>query len=447
MSDPNCADSRIYIGRLGYEVPLECVESWDISGDTASIKGALVASSVEEALVLRQQLNGYVGNQDEDVIPIVWNAHEAMNGFYRVRGGDVNFTGASLRHGVFEWSLDVERVAASSGPLFESVVTGAVRTNAHGFAGSLGWFGLPEAARGFGLGSMRVCETGEVFTSFASVARVNIQHGRALTEAARFWLPPGNYIDGAAQILTGDTQVPIIGTEAVISGYRTLVGQQIPNQPHNVVLSNGIVRFALSPQTFGIEAWHGVAKEWRGDTASRWKLFELLTDASGDTVSFGANPLSQVVVLRNTPEECAVRFVWNRVSQGSVGTLGRGGYVDVSLRRGARHVALHIASPTATEHVKIRRYLAENAVSVTGGIAAAAFDASGYKYILASPADITKETAGGAIVETTDMTRADYMVGFEIPNVGGSSGTGNTTAEVIKQYMAAQSERILVSGR
>ena len=411
--------SGLTIGRVGLDVVVSEIESLGFSGDALSLSGVLLADTLNDVKVLRQQLVGYVGNGDEEIVPVTWDEDSTLDGFYRVTSVEVSTVPASYVANWFRFSLGLERVSGYAGPLMETIVTGAVRTNTHSItsANAVAVVGVPDAANEF------YDSSGEdTFTRPSADGLVRLVAADAYTRTQTFSVDPGDWYAGAARIEYG-------------TSYRVAVGQQIPSERETWRLSNGIIRVRPNADGFAVSVFNGTT--WDPE-----KVFAL----SGAGVLFGAVDLAYGLrVLRNSPEECIVRIPVSIPSAilSAIGTSVRVD-IDLALRRGERVVRGFLAS-TADVKWGVEASTAEAATALTGGIRATANDANGNRYVLSSPQAVTNDLTQGGFETTATATTFSFAAGFELD--GSGAPAVDAAQALIYQYMAAHAERVVVATR
>lgn len=420
------------IGRAGVDVLLSGPSNWNLSGDDVTFAGEIHAATLADAQAAREQLLGHANNPDEPVVPISWSDDSTVAGFYRISDVKVTTVRASFDTFWFPFTVAARRILSYRSPLFESTLTGALRTNSAGITASNArpWIGVlsadessnaltaisPPGGTGFGTDAPLLMEDG----SYSRLGHT----GSVLTEMYDTRLlitgQPSRWYQGAATLKVG-------------SPYRTVVGRQIEDSAY-WQLSNGLIRVdsGVTPTSLAvwIEAWDGVGSAWVSRTAFI-PTYDTTTAADFDFTN-------ALTVLRNSPEEVIIRV---RAQRNTVS-----GTFDIGLRRGARYVTcVYNAPELGEENYGMFRGAATLATSVTGGIHKTADDAAGNRWVLASSKAITKNLTNGGIYLTGAALTFDSMIGIEF---GGTTATGlNAAQDMIYQYHGAVSERRLpVSG-
>lgn len=418
------------VGRAGFDMTLSPPASWDMNGDVVSFNGEIHTSTLADAQAQRQQLLGHMDNPDEPVVPITWSDDTTVAGFYRIRDVKVTTVRMSLTTCWFPFSVTAERVPGYQAPLFETVITGALRVNSAGITSTdaLPWIALgsPEIVAGYSLIPYAASASGgvrafadELDGIYPTVTSTKADlYGKRVIVAG----DPIRWYPGAAKIHAG-------------TGARVMVGRQIPPAPYGWKLSNGLVR--VTPVLVSSAYMH-LDIEWADTAGGTWETARRFVVGQGPSgITPMAVPPTSVTVLRNAPEECVIRM------HTGVGNA-LGGSLDLGLRRGSRYLTgiFNAVPGSGLVQYGVGRSTSEAATSLTGGIRATSNDAGGNRYVLASAKAIDKELTGGSINLTTGSTSFDFMIGSEI---GGSGATGTDAAQdLIYQYMGAVHERRLI---
>lgn len=411
---------RLTVGRVGIDVPTMVPAQWNQSGDRISIAGQLTANNSVGAALLRQQLAGYVGNDDEPVVPVTWAEDPTVDGYYRVLSTSVASRPASLYSNLWDFAIELERVADGwrrSG--FESVLTSAWAANAAGRASSNAkrWLAFPTTLTDINH-SPRTIRYG---------ADGNVAILEPSTFPVRWGIAPADYYSNAATLRVGGGVV---------------VGDQIDSaSPYGWVLSNGVMEVRLASE---LEA--GIAN--RGDLAIRWRLasgwsawkgFRISTNDSGPPLMSYA---TSVRVIRNSPAEVAIRITAVNGQAGSFVTV-RHGY-DLSLRRGSDTLAIVARVATFAHQWRLHRFVTEAASQVSGfgaqgAIVATNPDADGLRYVLASPLEFTQVLASGRVNwDLTALNTVTCAIGAVVPVV--STALTEDAARLVDRYLTSQGE-------
>lgn len=314
---------KLQIGRFGLDLVSGEVQSVDSSDNSKiTIVGRTAYANFPESLVLRQQILGYAGGSDESFVPVVWEEYPSITGYYRVTGVTVDGQRRLAPRGKLTFSVDLERVQGYSAPLIESTVLGALRTSALALTPRR-WLGVPLSAKTYmdyvagvyGANSgdpVRQGESGDV--SIMTLASANSFIGQ-------FYLEPEDFYDGAATLRVGAAQ-------------NVVVGRQISNLPTAWTISNGIIEVRSAEGTgFMLEF-----RKWNGTAWGDWKSLTFKAAPSSLPPNVVLPQPHTITVLSNSPEAVSIRLL-------TVVQDVRPMMVDLTLRRGARHVEVDQRMP------------------------------------------------------------------------------------------------------
>jgi hypothetical protein len=192
-------------------------------------------------------------------------------------------------------------------------------------------------------------------------------------------------------------------------------------------LNNGLVRATFTYSNATVSQW--VVEWWDG---SQWD-----TSTEFAVVGFGQHgelALHSASILRNTAEQCTVRF---RVLGASV-TIEGLTQCDFTIHRGSRWVTVRPSgdyAPLTGWRIQFNTSVAST--SITGGIRRTSNNGGGNRELLASAANATADTTNGRLTAPSS-TAEIFGVGVEL---GGSGATGeNTAAEQMGEWFAPLSE-------
>lgn len=412
----------ITIGRVGASPTLDDPQSIEFDGERLRFTGLHRASTVANALVLRDQLRGLGGNVDEPVVPIFFtdSTYDILEGLYRIDGVQARLNETDAALGDVSWQLQATRVANYQSPVCESRLVMAKISNAHSVSSAIRHeIGLPYL-------------TSEVYPQGLTDGSGILSTGDGGSITYLHYYPPGSASNpfetsgvGALQWTTTLANWYSGGCKITVNG-QTVVGRQSVDTPTSWQITNGLVRVSASATAgaWDIEWWDGSA--W--DTAKVFLPFSY--------VGNNADGFWHIGVLRNGPEAATIRLGLSNPS-------GITCNVDLTIRRGTRWVTVVFSGTSAQWGV--RRSSAEASTGITGGIRATSNDASGNRFILASPAAFTQDTANAAIWLTTAASRAIFGIGCE---VGGSGAVSPFTAAAqVSRFFGPVHETVRVVGR
>ena len=120
------------VGRFGLDLAVgggTYVEQLKDGAAEVSVSGFVAVADLDAVEVLRQQILGYVSLADELFVPVTWDENPHLDGYYKVRAGDVTTSPGLETAGYATFTVTLERVLSFSAPLLELGVMGAVRAS------------------------------------------------------------------------------------------------------------------------------------------------------------------------------------------------------------------------------------------------------------------------------------------------------------------------------
>lgn len=337
-----------------------------------------------------------------DLVPVVFTDKTSLTGFYFVRGAGSVIR--KIQNGaviVADWSVDLERVGGSRDVEVESRVPAIARTTTVGSPPATVFWHAPAGGSGSYLTGATVPASSIVRASADGPVTVHL--GIPTGFAPRWTVSAENYLKGAARVLFDGI---------------ARIGRYTP--PLAVwEVHNGLVRVTLGVSgSFSVSCWDN--GDWRSAKAYQ--------------VAVNGTPSAdqpEMTVLRNTPEEVAIRLTY-AVSPGRL-------TVDLSLRRGARFVT-GIIKRHSSATLALTRTAAESASVVTGGLRATSADSDGNRFVMGSAASVATVT-GTASISRAAVTQLDFFVGYEVDAI---PQAGDAFADLWGQYRGSTGERTRV---
>lgn len=430
------------IGKVGYAIALPDPMTWDSTGDQVTATWTMQTTTASDAVRVRDQLLGLVDPfQDEPVVPVTVDNETRLNGFYRVTGVDVITDPAAIAKGNLSFTVQLERIQGMASPLIETIFSSALRTNAIG--GVLGdthpAHAVPAAVTEY-TGMSNHWGTLQAL-ALDGVTATTIQRylsgsglGVMFNGSARYALPIGNFYDGSCTVERGSPFVHVVGRQNTV--YDT-----------NWRIGNGLVRLTTpggSGPMFQTQWWMGsswslLTKDWR-------------FRAVGATGTLTADTIKGMTILRNSPEEVAVRFA---VQPTNVPITPNRVYIDAVIRRGRPQIYFYLTSVNADqwEFGRGTAEAADNATShgaiVAGaaGIQAHAADSDGNKFLLYSVQQIlgANDLVNGRVELSGTATTMDVFLSVWFPAAPPPSFP--TPLEALFEYLTADAESQRVVGR
>lgn len=222
--------------------------SWVQTGNAVAIIGSYRSSGIGDGLVKRDQLRGLLDNAD-DPIPVVMDNEPRVTGYYRVKGVSVTTDEfARLKGNLYDYRVDLEEVKGVTQPMMESVLSGALLTNA--VAAVIGdvhaFHAVPAAASEYAYKGVS-----SVFNARLSADGnlIFLDSGQVLTSTARFGLAPANFYIGSAVFEQG-------------SPLRPVVGDSVQPDLINWRLSNALVRVTPNATPGKLDVSHFNGSTW-----------------------------------------------------------------------------------------------------------------------------------------------------------------------------------------
>lgn len=419
------------IGRVGRDsgLSLSVPESGRWSGDTLSLSGT-IGSELDDAVkgrVLRDQFHG-LADRVGRALPVTFADSPELNGWYRIGRPSISSTGGSFATGVFNVSIDLERVTRSANVLQELRILGAVRTNSHSFTSvARGWYspGVRALALWDGLHSIDIFTRGFRSGSDGAVLTVvdSAPDQDLFNATARWYVSPADYYAGACNV-----------TRLVGGTYYTIVGEQIPVGSEGTwAIGNSLVS-VLGSTTAGKAEFSML---WHDGTAwESFKTFRITTDSSYTDYEYGPVLLQ---IVRNDVDAVAVRLYFDQAVT-PVDQL----WLDIVLRRGSRHAEFRWHSGSTSASWGVRLTTASAGTNHTSGLHATSADADGNKWILTSASTMTKDTTNGRFYVTSATRDFSFMIGAEMAGAGG--GFDDFTSQVYQYFGAVRtSQRSAIS--
>lgn len=397
----------------------------ELAGDRLDMGGWFFGTDLNQAKVLREQLIGLEGNEDEPDIPVTWSFDAKVDGYYTIKSVAVShIMGVAYEDFKFEYAMQLERVQGGfAAPLCEVATSIAVRTNAHSVTVPVGHVYIP---------SLSTFQSGY----YASGVKVSSNDGRTSETggllAMRALPSSGSFLAQRFASLPADCYDGAVLIEQSVGGvWYPLVGDQIGSVVGNLLrINNGLLR--LTYHTDGV-----ISSQVYDSASAAWETTVTFQIVGGSTGTW--RPNSAWRILRNSPESCVVQTAVHPAGGGVVGQL-----VTLRLDRGG--VLCHISADgpyivretgTLNESIALEAIVATAATSLTGGIRQTTNDANGHRWMMTCPSAVTKDLVNGKLTIAAPGAPlvAQFGLGWE---VGGSSASlRNVAADVADEYFAA----------
>lgn len=395
--------ARMTIGPVGHDIPLAVPSSGRWRGDQLTVDLSTAAADLDGdnpaavARVLRDQIHGLT-DLAGTVQPVTFEGTPELDGWYRLGAPDLTTDQASFADGDFDGSIDLDRVTRSANVLQELAMLGAGRANAHGLTTQRrGWWSPGVDAYGVddGTGSAaaptRAIRTG---SEGSMLVVVDNPSGLSLfTGKGRWRVAPGDAHRGSCRILRRvDGQL-----------YR-VVGSQIPA---DAATGWGVSNTLIAVTNSG-DNTPGCDIRWHDGAAWGPPLSIRITSGSGwADVDW---PAVTPQVIRNTVDAAALRIFYGGLNAGL-----EIGWLDVAVRRGARHAEFRWNVPGGlADSWGIAQNPDSGADTHTSGIHQDPAAVDGTKWVFTTPVALTADVGDGRIRSTsTATTRWPFMVAQE----------------------------------
>ncbi|TFV90384.1 hypothetical protein [Blastococcus sp. CT_GayMR16] len=375
----------------------------DEDADTLKIVGQESHPPSTRAFVEATHRN-VLGLRDQ-VVPVTFTDKLELSGFYLV--ADVRSVFTRIQEGAYQtvdWAITLLRLGSGRDVEVESRVPTVARSTTVGTPpAAVFWHAPASGATSYFTGpTVPASSIGR--TSADGVLQVFL--GIPAGVSPRWTVPAESYMSGSARILFD-------GIRRAGTFTPPLVVWQV---------DNGLVRLMSGPSgAITVSCWDAGA--WRSPKSYAFTV---------NGVALTSQP--ELTVLRNTPEEVAVRLSY----PGAPGRV----HVDLSLRRGARFVT-GVMKRHSSATLGVARTAAETASVVTGGLRASSADADGNRFVLGSMVTVTTTTATASIAKAA-VLQLDFFLGHE---VDAAPQAGDAFADLWAQYRGSTGERVRVVSR
>lgn len=367
---------------------------------------------------LRQRREDLVGLKGYTV-PVIFRDHNDHNGFYQVTDCTTDVFDATGEVTTVTWTMTLTFLGTDNEIDIESRFTGVNglstfnRPNNFGLGGTR--FHAPPIGH-YGYYQGVTSSPGTTMTRTGSQGAQTVHIGPQPVTSYRWGIAATAYLTGVSQLLQ----------DGVIRS-----GTNVTMTPSGWSLDNGLVNVSsnssgqLNVSVYSSGAYHG-------------KLFNLSMSgsAAGNQIT---TAYDAVAVLRNDPEMVAVRIFKDRAP----GRMT----LDVALRRGSRYVEcfmqVDIQGTTKAVWLNTAETMTNN-TATSGYVVATNNDANTNKYLVGGVYSGTVAHASGGLSQATFSFMAFYIGAV----IGGSAAVaGDTAGELVGQYIATPSERIVVIRR
>lgn len=437
------------IGRVSIADPASAVSlDGDVLDVEFTVTKATTAGSAVAGKMLRLQLLGLVGNDDEEVVPVTSTDDPSLDGYYRVLNVSTDPFPVFLSSGAMRVSIGLERVANGWAlPVLELVSSAAVRTNVVGVIdgepeGVIAW--RPADAAAFQMTGNEVVRDA---ASSNGVAIYTLEAPWSATTQQVFVDPSEFYTAGCLIEVQGSDNVwyPVIGRQAP----QSMAGKWR--------ISNGLIRITASATTIGdikVEIYLATGSQWVSMATELVYGF----DASGaagtfidDTFELGGFGCGfdgadmvwvEPHIIRNDRDTLVLG--WRRAF---------GAYQTFTIHAGDYFAEFYTYRPDLTSFSTYRHAIAARSTwgssvlsttapfSASPGVQSSGNDANGNRLALihTDTAHARYTSAASGIYQTSVVSGAAFGIG--VIYQGSSASANNTGLALAEQYTVAKAWR------
>lgn len=394
------------IGRLTLTEPPESGAKVSSGGRVVSLSGQEASPPLGTQAAVRARAEGLIAYAGT-VVPVTWADKTHLNGWYQVDSPEAAETTWNEVTWI-DWQFDLIRLGLDAEVETESRLIGGNRTHSTPATAEL-WHA---PAVGSGTYFVGTATPGYVDRTGVDGA-VRVYRSIPSLTNPRWAVPVTTAMMGAASV-------------TVNGSLRT--GMTCDDTPASWALSNGLLKVEPRISTGTLLVTSYLTSGW--GTA---KAF----DVKRGTTSLGA--AQHVTILRNDPCECLIRLTWDHAPGRST--------VDLSLKRGARHVSVHVQQYAAASALRIDDNAGggtvSNQLSAAGYIASTTTDGDGNRWVLGTP---LASAAAGTFGFAASVAALSLPAYIGCVRGGASPASGDAAADVNAQYLGtpAESERVIL---
>lgn len=357
----------------------------ELDGDRLDVAGWFFGTDLNNAKVLREQLLGLEGNEDEPDVPVTWDYDTKITGYYTVRSVAVSqIIGVAYEKFKFQYAVTLDRIGGGfAAPLCEVSTPVVVRTNGLAISPTAGRIGIPNASafrytRYFDgrvsqfLSQLYDTDTGDIVVAGAEPA--------GGFESVGYAALPADYYDGSVMI-----------EQSVGGVWYPVVGDQIGSVAGNLLrIGNGLIRATFHTDgALTTEIFDGTV--WESST-----VFGIYRSGTQQLQATGAWK-----ILRNDPATCTIVTSVQALASGNL--LAE--KVTVNLERGKFYIELSVdnlfydlvSASDVNTSMELRAASATAATVVSGGIRQTSNNAQGHRWTMFTPSAITTDLVNGRI--------------------------------------------------
>lgn len=379
------------------------------------IEGWLRGASLAQTKYLRQNL---LSMSPGELIPITWSFDSDVDGWYRHRFADIHLEAEQAPYwgdGFFPFIVAADKVGRETEVWFQSRLTGTVRTNDMGLIESevTPTISPPQGYRSFMFVGGNTAPPNAVTRPSADGDMVVFYDDSLYGTGPKWDCAPADWYEGQCSIT---------------SGTYLREGRSIANTPAGWVLSNGLIKLEPSSGAFAMSTYDDTSGWVAG--ATFYASYTAGTYGTWDTIT----------VLRNRPHIVSIRLTNSWSSP-----VDKQHTVDLTLRRGDYFVSVKSTRSGANANMRLGLGAAATAITPADASDSCALETNsatnGHKYFVGYATDPDTESTASGYAEWESVSQVTGCFGVEYDG-GGTPQTGDSTAEVVLQWMGAITEEV-----
>ena len=369
-------------------------------GRSLSLAGMEAVPPLASQAAVRARAEGllaYVGA----CVPVSFTHQSHRDGWYRIDSASADETTWHDFTAV-RWKLELDRLGLPAEVEVESRLIGGNRQHVSAATAEL-WHAAPVGADSYYVGTAAPGYVDRV----GAGGTVRVYRALAAGANPRWSVAPAASLLGAAAL--------------TVNGIAA-TGLTCADTPASWSLSNGLIK--IEPRTGTgtlllssyLTAGYGTAKAF---------------DIKRGTTSLAA--AQHITILRNDPAEAVIRLTWSHAPGRTT--------ADLSLKRGARFVAVHLQQYAAPSALRVDDNGAggtvTNQLTAAGYIASTTSDGDGNRWVIGTPLAAGAAGGFGLAASVAALSLPAYI---GCVRGGASPASGDAAADVNAQYLGAPSE-------
>lgn len=334
-------------------------------------------------------------------VPVAFSAFPERNGWYQVSNVSTDETNW-YEITVVEWQFDLVRFGGDAEVELESRLIGGNRTHSTSATAEL-WHAPAIGADSYFVGTGTPGYVDRVGVD----GSVRVYRSLPAGTNPRWGVPAASYLAGAASV--------------TVNGL-ICTGVTNSDTPAAWTLSNSLLKVEPRTSTGTLVLTSYLTSGWGTS-----KVFDL----KRGTTSLG--PAQHLTVLRNDPCEVVIRLTWDHAPGRTT--------ADLSLKRGARHVGIHLQQYAAAAALRVDDNAGggtvNNQLSAAGYIASTTSDADGNRWVIGTA---LASAGAGTFGLAASVAATSLPAYIGCVRGGASPASGDAAADVNAQYLGTPTE-------